>query len=153
MSAFELLSLLTTIIAIFIPIYIFNKGEKSKKKNSDNQILENERLEAEKRRNDNANRVVDKYMQLHNSSREKGISALFTSGMSSLENEEQAKFVIEEINKRTGKSPLGRYLDKITDIGILHFFKNTTWEEINKLGGIEPTIEKINAENMLDSGR
>lgn len=120
----------------------------SKKKSIENieiKLGEIEQSHNKKRREENANRVIDAYLKMHLSSKNNGIGALFTAGMASLEDEDQAKMVINRIENQISKSPLGRYHEKINDLGILVFFKNTTWLEINELKGVDNAIENIKA--------
>lgn len=135
MSTFEIISLIGLFILIVMPIYFYLTGKTDQK--------EMQRNDYEIRRQNKKDIVCDEYMKLALSSKDNGISALFKVGISELENESEAIAVVDNINKRTSKSALGKSNEAIREFGILLFFQSTSWREINDKGGVLNTIEYL----------
>lgn len=138
MSKFELISLLLSVSSLGVSVLAIKIARVSQ------QSVD------EKRRQCMISKVCEEYLNLCNDSRDSGISALFKSGISELSNENDAISVVDNIEKRTSKSALGKDTEKaIREYGILRFFQSTSWNEIKNKGGVLDTIEYLK-NNMKD---
>lgn len=119
----ECIKLILAVLAIIIPLFV--------------GIFLQQRRKSEKRISD----VVSGYMSLHNSSKDKNISALFKSGIKNLKNDREINDTINRIEDRVD----GVILQKrslIEKFGYYRFFQSTDMNELNKIG-IENAIKKI----------
>jgi hypothetical protein len=139
-----IIAILISLISPLVAIYLDYKNKKFVADIATQNELLIHKIYKEKINFDNIEKVLTEFMDMYNASRDTGISALIKSGVASIDNEEHIKYVITEIQNRTGKNPLGKYSEQIAQVGLLNFFKNTNLQSYKDSGGIENIIEKLN---------
>ena len=90
--------------------------------------------------------VISSFLEMYHASKDTGISALIKSGIKSIDNEHEMKYIIAEVQNRTGKHPLGSYTSQIEQAGFLNFFKKIDLPTFKTSGGIEGILDEISNE-------
>lgn len=88
-------------------------------------------------------RVFDKYMDLHNASKDTGISALIRAGVARIQNEKDIRYIVSEIQNKTGSHPFDVYSEQMKDINLVKFFKEIDEESLRESGKVESVINKL----------
>lgn len=127
----SVISLLISILGIFIAIYTFIKTNRL-------SLSLHDDTKGETR----INAVVFEYRRLYTSSQSSNISALIQAGMSTLQNESEAKEAIKRIATLHAK-PLSPYQKEIEEVGILRFFQNITFQQYNIPGKFDEIISEL----------
>lgn len=136
-----IISLIALIFSIFFSIYTYCKSNKYNKEIAKIQTTIATSLDVINK-NTIIVSIIERYMDLHLSGRDKGIGALIKAGILQLR-EEEAKEIVLKIAAQTGKNPLGRNAERIFIVGIvklLNIYVNTNNPNIdNILSDIEET--------------
>ena len=115
-----ILTILLLIAAVIVPYAIY-------------KIMKNDSNSRYKKegRNERIDNVVLKYCELVNSRPRKSsdIPALILARINTLECEDEAKEVIDEITKQTQRNPLSDRKNAIENVGILNFFQHITHQQ------------------------
>ncbi|MEO8400748.1 MAG: hypothetical protein ABI597_02990 [Gammaproteobacteria bacterium] len=141
-----IIGLIISLISPIVAIYLYKENKKfvlamSDKNSEYIKQLHSEKVSAEKMEN-----VIASFLQMYNASKDTGISALIKSGISSLDKEHEMKYIIAEVQIRTGKHPLGSYASQIEQAGLLNFFKKIDLPTFKTSSGMEKVLEEIDSE-------
>lgn len=141
-----MLSLLEILIALASPIlaiYLYYKNTQFVKDITNKNEIFIHKIHKEKLSSEKIERVLSQFLDLHSSSKDTGISALIKSGIGSLDSNEDIQFVLIELEKRTGKKPLGKNDPIIKQVGLLTFFQYTDLNKFRECKGVENIIEQL----------
>lgn len=132
------------LIALIASIYFFKSNKKSEKEQSEKNEQNIKQLQSEKISSEKNEEIISKFVNMYDTSKDKGISALIKSGIKEIHIEHDIQYILTEIQNRTGKDPLGRYRSKIEQRGVLNFFQEIDLANLKTIGGIEKVLDKNN---------
>lgn len=137
MMTLAIIGIIISLISPIVAIYLFSANKKfvlDQSRRNDEYIkqLHSETISIEKMHS-----VISSFLEMYNTSKDTGISALIKSGIKSIYNEHEINYIIVEIHNRTGKHPLGRYNTQIAQADLVVFFQKIDLPTFKTSGGIE----------------
>ncbi|TAK76441.1 MAG: hypothetical protein EPO11_04200 [Gammaproteobacteria bacterium] len=139
----EIIGIIIALASPLLAVYLYYANKKFTQDIAHNNEIFIHKIHKEKLFSEKIDRVVSQFLDMYNSSKDTGISALIRSGIGNLDSNEDIQFVLTELEKRTGKKPLGKDNDAIKQVGLLKFFQHTDLNKFRECNGIENIIKEL----------
>lgn len=139
----EVIGIIISLASPVLAIYLYYSNKKFTQDLASKNETFIHKIHEDKLSSQKIDHVLSQFLDMYNSSKDTGISALIKSGIGNLSNNEDIQFVLTELEKRTGKKPLGKNDDAIKQVGLLTFFQYTDLNKFRECNGIENIIKEL----------